>query len=188
MFRRVLGEEEGGVEAHHRGLLDGFQGRVCELEGGEGIAGRVDDVVELRPAALLEELFDVCFHRRGGEVASVACDAAFGARIGLEELVDAGVDAGLFGGRDDDGGAEFKAGFGDAIAYAGAAPDDENAGAGELVAVLFAVGHDDGVRVMMDGGLIVDAIEIRYSVDRDGRPCSYYTWTAQDSRLKTRKR
>lgn len=104
----------------------------------------MDDVVEFRPAALFKELLYVRFDGGGRQVASVACNAAFGARIGLEELVDAGVNAGLLGGRDDNGGAEFEGGFGDAVAYTGAATDDEDAGAGELVAVFFAVGHDGG--------------------------------------------
>ncbi len=138
----MLGEQEGGIEPHHGRLLYRFQRRVLELDRGELVAGREDDVVEFRLAALLEELLYVCFEGGGGQVAGVACDAALGARVGLEELVDAGVDARLLGGGDDDGGAEFEGGFGDAVAYAGAATDDEDAGAGELVAVFFAVGHD----------------------------------------------
>ena len=124
--------------------MDELQRRVGELDRGEGVARRVDDVVEfqfLRPAASVEELDDVGFHGRGGQVAGVAGDAVLGARVGLLEFVDGGVDAGLLGGGDDDRGAEFEAGFGDAVAYAGAAADDEDAGAGELVAVFIAVGH-----------------------------------------------
>ena len=142
---RVLGEEEGRVEADHGGLLYGFEGGVREREGGEAVAGRVDDVVELRSAAVREELLDVGFDGGGGEVAGVAGEAASGARVGREELVDAGVDVGLPGGGDDDQGAEFERGFGDAVADAGAATDDKDAGACELVAVFFAVGHGGGV-------------------------------------------
>lgn len=153
MFRRVLGEQEGRVEPHHGRFLYRFQGRIFELEHGELIAGRVDDVVEFRPAASLEELLDVRFDAGGRQVARVACDAAFGARVRREELVDAGVDAGLLGRGDGDRGAEFEASFGNTVAYTGAAADDEDAGAGELVAVFFAVGHDGGIwGVMMAGG------------------------------------
>ena len=86
----------------------------------------------------------------------MAGDAAAGARVRLEELVDAGVDAGLLRGGDGDRGAELEAGFCDAVAYARAAADDEDAGPGELVAVSLAVGHveravwgDDGFRGKM---------------------------------------
>ena len=77
----------------------------------------------------------------GGQVAGVAGDAALGARVRLEELVDAGVDAGLLGRGDDERGAGFEASFGDTVANAGGGANDEDAGAGELVAVFFAVGH-----------------------------------------------
>ena len=115
-----------------------------ELKRGEMVAGRVDDVVEFRPAAALEELLYVGFDGGGGEVTRIACDAAFGTRVRLEELIDAVVDAGLLGRGDDDRGAELEAGFGNTEAYAGAATDDEDAGAGELVAVLLAVCHVGG--------------------------------------------
>ena len=144
MLRRELGEQEGGVEAHHCRLLHGFQRRIFKPQHGELIAGRVDDVVEPGPAASFEERRNVRFDGGRRQVARVACDAALGARIRLEESVDAGVDARLSGGRDDDGGAEFEAGFGDAVAYAGAAANDEDAGAGELGAVFLAIGHDEG--------------------------------------------
>ena len=144
--RCVLGEQEGRVEADHGGPLDVLERGVGELDRREGVAGRVDDVVEfrgpLRPAAApVEEVDDVGFDGRRGQVAGVAGDAAAGARVGLEELVDAGVDAGLLRGGDGDRGAELEAGFRDAVAYARAAADDEDAGAGELVAVSLAVGH-----------------------------------------------
>ncbi len=115
-----------------------------ELRHGERVAGRVDDVVEFRRAASLQQGHDVGFDGGGGQVAGVAGDAAVGARVGFEESGDAGVDARLLGRGDDDRGAVFEAGFGDAVADAGAAADDEDAGAGELVGVLFAVGHDGG--------------------------------------------
>lgn len=155
----MLGEQEGGVEAHHGRFLYRLQGRVFQLERGESVAGRVDDMIEFRPAALLKKLLYVGFDRGRRQIASVACDAAFGAGVGLEELVDAGVDAGLLGGRDDDGGAEFEGRFGDAVAYPGAAADDKDAGVGELVAVFFAVGHDGGGWMVVDGDLAVDPIE-----------------------------
>ena len=143
----MLGEQEGGVEADHGGLLDVGERGVGELDRREGVAGRVDDVVEFlggivaAAAAPVEEVDDVGFDARGGQVAGVAGDAAAGARVGLEEFVDAGVDAGLLRRGDGDGGAGFEAGFRDAVAYARAAADDEDAGAGELVAVFLAVGH-----------------------------------------------
>ena len=61
----MLGEQEGRIEAHHRGFLYRFQRRVFNLERGERIASRVDDVVEFRPAASFEELLDVRFDGRG---------------------------------------------------------------------------------------------------------------------------
>lgn len=109
----------------------------------------MDDVVEFtRPiaAASFEEFLNVRFDGGGGQVTRVASDAATSAWVRFEEFVDAGVDAGLLGRGDEDRGAEFEAGFGDAVAYAGAAADDEDAGAGELVAVFLAVGHDGGKR------------------------------------------
>ena len=96
----------------------------------------------------------------------MAGDAAAGARVGLEELVEAGVDAGLLRGGDGDRGAGFEAGFRDAVAYARAAADDEDAGAGELVAVFLAVGHveqvvwgDDGFGGGIGCQVAVDSIE-----------------------------
>ena len=71
----------------------------------------------------------------------MAGDAAADARIGLEEFVDAGVDAGLLRRGDGDRGAGFEAGFRDAVADARAAADDEDAGTDELVAVFLAVGY-----------------------------------------------
>ena len=53
---RVLGEHERRVEADHGRFLYRFQRRVLELERGEVVAGRVDDVVEFRPAAAREDL------------------------------------------------------------------------------------------------------------------------------------
>ena len=138
----MLGEQERRVEADHGRFLDEFQRRVFELERGEGIAGRVHDVVEFRPAAAFQKSLYVGFDRGGGQVAGVAGDATFGARVRLEELVDAGVNAGLLGRGDDDRGAEFEASFGDTVANAGATTNDEDAGAGELVAVFLTVGHD----------------------------------------------
>ena len=117
----------------------------------------MDDVVEfIRPAAaaLFEEFLNVRFDGVGGQVARVAGDAATSAWVRFEEFVDAGVDAGLLGRGDDDRGAEFKAGFGNTVAYAGAAANDEDAGASELVAVFYAVGHDcrEGMKVIADCG------------------------------------
>ena len=114
---RVLGEQERRVEADHGRFLYGFQRCVFELERGETVAGRVDDVVELRPTALFEELHYVCFYGGGGQVAGIAGNTASSARVRLEELVDAGVDAGLLGRRDDDRGAKFEASFPDTVAY-----------------------------------------------------------------------
>lgn len=107
----------------------------------------MDDVVEFtRPVATasFEEFLHVRFDGGGEQVARVAGDAATSAWVRFEEFVDAGVDAGLLGRGDDDRGAELEAGFGDTVAYAGAAVDDEDAGAGQLVAVFLAVGHDGG--------------------------------------------
>ena len=110
----------------------------------------MDDVVEFFPvgpvaAAPVEEVDDGGFEVRGGQVAGVAGDAAAGARGGLEELVDAGGDAGLLRGGDGDRGAGLEAGFRNAVAYARAAADDEDAGPRELVAVFLAVGHVEQV-------------------------------------------
>ena len=151
----MLGEEEGRVEADHGGLLDVGERGVGERDGREGVAGRVDDVVQLlfflvlgpTANASVEEVDDVGFQGRGRQVAGVAGDAAAGARVRLEELLDAGVDAGLPRGRDDDGGAELEAGFRDAVADARAAADDEDVGARELGAVFLAVGHVESGRL-----------------------------------------
>ena len=162
----MLGEQQRGIEPHHRRFLYGLQSRVLKLEHCKSIAGRVDDMVEFRPAAPFEELLDVGLDGGGGQVAGVARDAAFGAGVGREELVDRGIDAGLLGGGDGDGGAGFEGRFGDAVAYAGATADDEDAGAGELVAVLLAVGHDGGcLEVMMEDELFVGPIEFPEAIE-----------------------
>ena len=59
-------------------------------------------MVEFGLAALFEEFLYVCFNGRGRQIARVACDAALGTRVGLEELVDGEVDAGSLGRGDDD--------------------------------------------------------------------------------------
>ena len=159
----MFAEKERGIEADHGGLLYGFQRRVFEFGRSESIAGRVDDMVEFRPAALFEKLDYVFFDGGRGKVARVAGNAALGAWVRFEEFVDAGVNAGLLGGGDDNRGAEFEAGFGDTVAYARAAADDEDAGTGELVAVFFAVGHVGGCfgkwRSVTKGKLAVDESE-----------------------------
>ena len=70
---RVLGEQEGGVEADHGGALDVGERGVGELDGREGVAGRVDDVVEFlrvgpvaAAAASVEEGDDVGCEGWGG--------------------------------------------------------------------------------------------------------------------------
>lgn len=94
----MLSEQERRIESHHPRFLYRLQRRVFNLERGEGIASRVDNVVEFRHAAPFEERLDVRFDGGGRQVARVACDAAFGARVRLEQFVDAEVDAGLLGG------------------------------------------------------------------------------------------
>ena len=89
--------------------MDVVERGVGELDRREGVAGRVDDVVQFllllvgpAAAAPVEEVDDVGFDGRGRQVAGVAGDAAAGARVRLEEFVDAGVDAGLLRGGDGD--------------------------------------------------------------------------------------
>lgn len=93
----VLGHEEWGEEADHACFLYLFEGRIGDGHDGEFLPGCKDDVVEF-VAALGVEVLDVGFDGGGGEVAGVAGDATFGGWIGLEELLDGGVDAGLLGG------------------------------------------------------------------------------------------
>ena len=71
----VLGEKQRGKEAHVACALDGFEGGVLEGDGGEGIAGGEDEMVEFAQAffSVGVEGFDIRFH--GGAVGEIAWEA-----------------------------------------------------------------------------------------------------------------
>lgn len=112
-------EQQGREEAHHAGFLDESEVGVGELDGCEGVAGGVDDVVEgLRGVGggLVEEGGEVGFEGGfGAEVAGVAGYAGGGGGVGGLEIGDGRGDAGGVGGGDGYGGAVFEGGFGDGV-------------------------------------------------------------------------
>lgn len=150
----VLGEHQGAHQADSHGGEDGFGGDFARGDHGEGVAGGVDDVVELLCVVLgggVEQGHNVGLG--GGVVGEVAGETtrrgaglqADGEGVG-GELGDGGVNLGLVGAADVDGRAAFYGSFGDGVANARGAANDEDAGALELV----VLGHD--VKSKLIGG------------------------------------
>ena len=68
-------------------------------------------------------------------------DSKVATSCGFQKVVDASPDLGLIRRGDDDRGAGFNGGLGDAVPYATAAANDEDTLAGKLGGVFLAVGH-----------------------------------------------
>ena len=149
VLRRHLRRHQGADVAHLAVALDVLGCGVRDFHRTGGIAGRVDDVIELVGAVRGgegEERVQGRFDVGSGEIDGVAGDAGLGVRVAGAEAGDGLVDLGLTGAGDGDGGAVFETGFCDAEAEAGCAADDEDALSAELGAVFG--GHWEALGVM----------------------------------------
>ena len=137
---RMFRKQKGRIKANHSRLLYTFQRGIFNLLDSKFATSCEDDMVELA-STLREELLDVGLKGRRGKITGISGHTVFGGRIGFQKVVDASFDLGLIRRRDDDRGAGFDGGLGDAVSYATAAANDEDTLAGELGGVFLAVGH-----------------------------------------------
>lgn len=112
MGGQILGEQHGCEVAHHARLLDEGEVSVGEFLRGQGVAGRVDGVVERFGAVgggLVEERLDVRFQRcLVPKVTGMACDAVGRGGVGLLQIGNGGGDTVRVGTGDGNGGAGFE--------------------------------------------------------------------------------